>query len=198
MAQRYVVSLEEEEREQLSRLIHTGKGAARKLAHARILLRADRAMGEAWPTDEEIADSLDLSVDTVERVRRRFVEEGLDAAIERKPSARAPRLRVIDGEAEAKLIALNCGGPPEGRARWTLRLLADKLVELEIVEHVSHETVRVTLKKTNSSPGASGSGAFRPNRTRPSPARWKTCSKHTACRTTPSFPSSAWTRRASS
>lgn len=197
MAQRYVVGLEEAERENLSRLIKNGKGAARKLAHARILLHADRAAGDSWRTDEEIAAALAVSVDTVERVRRRFVEEGLEAALERRPSARAPRQRVIDGEAEAKLIALCCGSPPKGRARWALRLLADKLVELEIVEQVSHETVRVTLKKTSSSPGASGSGAFRPSTTRPSSARWRTCSKRTACRTTPRFPSSAWTKPAS-
>ena len=197
MAERYVVSLEEEERKELLRLIHTGKGAAKKLSHARILLHADQASPESRWTDKEIAAALEVSVDTVERVRRRFVEEGLEAAIERKPSVRAPRQPVIDGEAEAKLIALCCGSPPEGRARWTLRLLADKLVELEIVEQVSHETVRVTLKKTNSSPGAGGSGAYRPNITRPSSARWRTCSKHTACHTIPRFPSSAWTKPAS-
>lgn len=197
MAQRYVVSLEEDERENLARLIKNGKGAARKLAHARILLHADRATGESWWTDEEIAAALEVSVDTVERVRRRFVEEGLESALERKAAARAPRQLVIDGEAEAKLIALCCGDPPEGRARWTLRLLADKLVELEILERVSYETVRITLKKTCSSPGASGNGAFRPSTTRPSSAIWKMYSKRTACRTTPSFPSSAWTKPAS-
>jgi transposase len=198
MAQRYVVSLEEEERKELLRLIHTGKWAARKLSHARILLHADQASQESRRTDEQIAAALEVSVDTVERVRRRFVEEGLEAAMERKPSSRAPRQPVIDGEAEAKLIALCCSDPPEGRARWTLRLLADKLVELEIVEQVSHETVRVTLKKTNSNPGADGSGAFRPSTTRPSSARWKTYSKRTACRTIPRFPSSVWTKPASS
>lgn len=197
MVVRYVVSLEEEERKGLLRLIHTGKGAARKLSHARILLHADQASQESRWTDKEIAAALEVSVDTVERVRRRFVEEGLEAAIERKPSSRAPRQRVIDGEAEAKLIALGCGGPPEGRARWTLRLLADKLVELDIVEQVSYETVRVTLKKTNSSPGAGGSGAFRPSTARPSSARWRTCSKRTACRTIPRSPSFAGTKRAS-
>ena len=140
MAQHYVVQLEAEERESLSRLIHTGKGAARKLTHARILLHADQAADRPRLADEEIAAAIEVSDDTVARIRRRFVEEGLEAALERRPTARPPRARLIDGEAEAKLVAICCGGPPEGRARWTLRLLADKLVELEILESVSHET----------------------------------------------------------
>ena len=197
MARRYVVSLNPEERESLLRLIGVGKGAARKLAHARILLKADEASGQPPSTDEELAAALEVSYDTVTRVRRRFVEEGLEAALERKAAARPPRERVIDGAAEAKLVALCCGGVPEGRARWTLQLLADKLVELEIVESVSYETVRQTLKKTNSSPGSSSSGAFPPSRTPPSSVTWKTCSKRTTCPTTPSTRSSAWTKPAS-
>jgi transposase len=196
MVRRYVVSLNPEERESLLRLIGVGKGAARKLAHARILLKADEAVGPRV-TDEEIATALEVSDDTVARVRRRFVEEGLEAALERKPAARPPRERVIDGAAEAKLVALCCGAAPEGRARWTLQLLADKLVELEIVESVSYETVRQTLKKTNSSPGSSGSGAFPPSRTPPSSVTWKTCSKRITCPTTRSTRSSAWTKPAS-
>ena len=197
MAQHYVVQLEAEERESLSRLIHTGKGAARKLTHARILLHADQAADRPRLTDEEIAAAIEVSDDTVARIRRRFVEEGLEAALERRPTARPPRARLIDGEAEAKLVAICCGGPPEGRARWTLRLLADKLVELEILESVSHETVRQTLKKTNSSPGTSVNGAFRPSRTRPSSVRWKTCSTSIGGRTIQRVPSSAWTKPAS-
>jgi hypothetical protein len=197
MARRYVVSLEKEEREGLLRLVSVGKGAARKLAHARILLQADEADGRPRVPDERIAAALEVSDDTVARVRQRFVEEGLEAALERKAGARPPRARVIDGAAEAKLVALCCGGPPEGRARWTLQMLADKLVELKIVETVSYETVRQTLKKTNSSPGSSSSGAFPPSRTPPSSATWKTCSKRTTCPTTRKSRSSAWTKPAS-
>jgi hypothetical protein len=142
--------LNEQEREQLLRLIHVGKGAAQKLTHARILLKADQAHGKASVTDGQIAAAVEVSEDTVARVRRRFVEEGFEAALERKAPARPPRQRVIDGAAEAKLVALCCGSPPEGRARWNLQLLADKLVELEIVESVSRETVRQTLKKRTS------------------------------------------------
>jgi hypothetical protein len=150
MARRFVVSLNEQEREHLLRLIHVGKGAARKLAHARILLKVDQANEGPCVTDGQIAAAVEVSEDTVARVRRRFVEEGFEAALERKAAARPPRERVIDGAAEAKLVALCCGSPPEGRARWTLQLLADKLVQLEIVESVSHETVRQTLKKRTS------------------------------------------------
>jgi len=183
MARRYAVSWNPEERESLLRLISVGKGAARKLAHARILLKADEASGQPLPTDEELAATLEVSYDTVTRVRRRFVEEGLEAALERKAAVRPPRERVIDGAAEAKLVALCCGGAPEGRARWTLQLLADKLVELEIVESVSYETVRQTLKKMSSSPGSSSSGAFPPSRAPPSSVTWKTCLKRITCPT---------------
>ena len=194
---RHVVTLTSEERETLLRLVSVGKGAARKLAHTRILLKADMANGQLPATDKEIAAGLEVSDDTVARVRRRFVEDGFEAALDRRPAARAPRERIIDGAAEAQLVALCCGGPPEGRARWTLRLLAAKLVELEIVEHVCYETVRQTLKKTNSSPGSSSSGAFRPSRAPPSSAAWKTCSKRITCPTIPNSPSYAWMRPAS-
>ena len=148
---RYKVTLEPEERQQLQDLIAAGKAAARKLAHARILLKADAAEdGPAWP-DGRIAEALELSTATVERVRQRFVELGLDAALDRKQRERPPREIKLDGRAEARLIALACSAPPEGRAVWTMQLLADKLVELEVVEAVSDETVRRTLKKTTSS-----------------------------------------------
>lgn len=148
---RYKVTLTAEERQQLHDLIRAGKAAAKKLTHARILFKADAAEGgPAWP-DDRIAEALDVSTDTVGRVRRRFVEEGLEAALVRKKQARPSRERTLDGRAEARLIALACSAPPAGRKAWTLRLLADRLVELEIVEAVSHETVRRVLKKTNSS-----------------------------------------------
>jgi hypothetical protein len=146
---KYIVTLTEDERVSLSSLVSSGKAAAKRITHARILLKADAADGgPAW-RDSDIALALDVNVCTVERVRERFVEQGLEAALVRKPQDRPSRLPVFDGDAEARLIALACSHPPEGRARWTLRLLADRLVELEVVEAVSHETVRQTLKKTS-------------------------------------------------
>jgi transposase len=150
---KYKVTLTAEERNSLQELIAAGKAAAKKLTHARILLKADAASGgPAW-TDVRIAEALEVHVTMVERLRERFVEQGLDAALGRKKQDRPSRERTFDGKAEARLIALACSEPPQGRDRWTLRLLADKLVELEIVDTVSTETVRRTLKKTNSSLG---------------------------------------------
>ena len=150
---RYKVTLDAEERQHLHGLLAAGKAAARKLTHARILLKADAAEGgPAWP-DGRIAEALEVSVATIERVRQRFVEQGFDAALDRKERERPARERKLDGRAESRLIALACSSPPEGRAQWTMQLLADKLVELEVVGSVSDETVRTTLKKTRSSPG---------------------------------------------
>ena len=146
---KYRVTLTAEERQGLPDLIAAGKTAAKKLAHARILLKADAANGgPAWP-DWQIADALEVSTDTVERVRQRFVELGLDAALDRKQRERPPREIKLDGRAEARLIALACSTPPEGRVVWTMQLLADKLVELEVVDSISDETVRLALKKTS-------------------------------------------------
>jgi hypothetical protein len=150
---KYQVTLTSEERNSLQELIAAGKAAAKKLIHARILLKADAAPGAPAWTDARIADALEVHPNTVERLRERFVEQGLDAALGRKKPDRPSRARTLDGQAEARLIAVACSEPPLGRARWTLRLLADKLVELEIVDTVSTETVRRTLKKTNSSRG---------------------------------------------
>jgi transposase len=150
---KYKVTLTAEERQQLHDLIAAGKAAAQKLTHARILLKADAAVGgPAW-TDERMAEALEVSVATVERLRQRFVELGLEAALGRKKQDRPSRERKLDGRAEARLIALACSAPPEGRKEWTLRLLADRLVELEIVDTICHETVRRVLKKTRSSRG---------------------------------------------
>jgi hypothetical protein len=145
---KYLVTLTEEERASLEQLIRRGKGAARKLARARILLKADRGPGGPDWDDVTIAESLEVGVATVERVRKQFVEEGLEAALTRRKPSRVYR-RKLDGDGEAHLIALACGEAPEGRARWTLRLLADQMVALEYVDTVSHETVRQTLKKTS-------------------------------------------------
>ena len=153
MAKKYRVTLTAEERVELEALISKGKADARKLAHARVLLQADEADGAPGRTDQEVASALDLSTRTVERVRQRFVEDGLDAALVRKPQTRPSRARKLDGAAEARLIALACSAPPGGRRRWTLKLLADRLVELEIVDAVCPETVRQTLQKTTSSRG---------------------------------------------
>jgi transposase len=150
---KYKVTLTAEERNSLQDLIAAGKASAQKLAHARILLKADAAPdGPAWP-DARIAEAVEVNVTTVERVRERFVEHGLDAALDRKKQARPSRPRKLDGQAEARLVALACSEPPPGRDRWTLRLLADQLVELEVVDTVSTEAVRQVLKKTSSSRG---------------------------------------------
>ena len=155
---KYLVTLTPEERDQLTRLTSAGKASARTLTRARILLKADQAdAGAAWP-DADIAEALDCGLRTVERVRQRFVERGLEPALGRKPQDRPSRERRFDGAAEARLIALACSPPPDGRARWTLKLLADKLVELEVLDAVSDETVRRVLKKTSCSRTARSSG----------------------------------------
>jgi transposase len=153
MKKHYIVTLTTEERSYLKQIIQSGKNTARKITKARILLKADQSTnGPAW-NDPQIAQALEVSVSTIERLRKRFVEEGLEAALNRRKEV-IPRLRrKMDGHQEAQLIALVCSDPPEGRSCWSLRLLADKLVELEVVDTVSHETVRRTLKKINSNPG---------------------------------------------
>ena len=152
---KYVVRLTDVEREHLERLVRKGKAHARKLLYARILLKAD-ASKDGW-TDERIAEALEVSTATVARERRRFCEEGLEVALMPKKQGR-PRRRVLDGRAEAHLVALSCSDPPDGRKRWSMRLLADRMVELGYVESVSYETVRPTLKKTVSSHTSSASG----------------------------------------
>jgi transposase len=152
MEKRYRVTLTDEERQGLRKMVSTGKGAARKLMRARVLLLADQAGGGPGKSDPEIADALSCGRATIERVRKQFVEEGLDAVLHPKPSNRVYP-RKLDGRSEAHLIALACGAPPEGRSRWTLRLLGDRMVALGHVESLSHEAVRRTLKKTNLSLG---------------------------------------------
>lgn len=152
MKVKHRVTLTGEEREQLQAMLNRGRVLARRLMRARILLHADEGEhGPGW-TDAATAQAVQCGLRTIERVRQRFVEEGLDAALDPRPSSRVYE-RKLDGEVEAHLIALTCGEPPLGHKRWSLRLLAGQVVALGIVDAVSHETVRRTLKKTSSSPG---------------------------------------------
>ena len=165
---KYIVKLTAEERNRLDVLIQKGKAAARQLLKARILLKADASTaGEPW-SDSRIAAALDTSIDTISRTRQQLVEEGLDAALTRKHSPNSARRRIFDGAAEAKLIALACSPPPKGRKRWTLTLLETAVVELNIVERASDNTIGRTLKKTRSSRISRSSGSFRPRPTPPS------------------------------
>ena len=162
-AKRYPVLLDQEQRDTLITLTTSGTASARKLTHARILLKADAGeFGPAYP-DKAIKEALDVSLPTIQRVRKTFALEGLEAAlIPRKPS-HGSRPKKFDGEKEAHLIALACSDPPEGYACWTLRLLAEKMVELNHFSSISHESIRQVLKKTNSVPGASSSGVSHQN-----------------------------------
>ncbi len=166
----FVVQLSNEEREQLEELVKRGKlekarrpsalklekgrrPSALKLTRARILLKADQAEGSPAYTDAEIAEALDVSPKTVFNIRQKWVELGLEQTLERRPQQTPSRQPKLDGKAEAKLIACSCGPAPEGRSKWTLRMLGDKAVELGLADSISHETVRQTLKKTSSSLG---------------------------------------------
>ena len=156
MNKKYVVRLTTHQREHIEKLLRRGRAHARKLLYARILLKADANGADQW-TDERIAEASEVSTATVARERRRLCEEGLEVALMPKKPGR-PRRRVLDGRAEAHLIALSCSDPPEGRERWSMRLLADRVVELGHVGSVSYETVRRTLKKTRSRHTSSASG----------------------------------------
>ena len=145
---KYRVTLAAEEREQLRQLLARGQADVRKLKHAQILFKADEAEGSPGWSDTRIAETLDVGLATVERVRRRFIEEGFKAALSPYRGPNRVYTTKLDGEQEAHLIALACSQPPDGRARWTLRLLAERMVELKDIETLSYETVRQTLKKT--------------------------------------------------
>lgn len=153
MPKKYIVTLTDEERFELENVIRSGKAAARKLIRARILLKADSASGRKGWTDAAICRALDVSSPTVWRTRKRFVLESFEAALNSRRPGRHYK-RKLDGQQEAHLIAIACSQPPQGRQRWTLRLLRNRMVELRLVESLSHETVREVLKKTNSSPGS--------------------------------------------
>jgi|TARA_B100001971_G_C18160941_1_gene521318 transposase len=144
VSKKYVVDLTEEERKELERLIRSGKDSARRIRYAQALLKADAG----W-TDQRISEAFEMSTNTAQRLRQRFVEEGMDVALGARSRKPKPCRRKLDGEKEAHLIALACSRPPEGHTRWTLRMLADKMVQLCYVDTVSHETVRRVLKKTN-------------------------------------------------
>ena len=170
---KYRVTLDADERATLERLVAVGKGAARRLTHARILLLADTALGQER-SDADIVNALGTSVRTVERVRQRLVTEGFQAALDPKPQPPRPAKIKIKGDIEQRLIQLACSDPPQGRCHWTLQLLADELVVLGLAKSISTETVRQALKKTISNRGSSSRGASRPRPTRTTSGGWRT------------------------
>jgi len=170
---KYRVTLDADERATLGQLVAVGKGAARGLTHARILLLADTALGQAR-SDADIVDALGASVRTVERVRQRLVTEGLQVAPSPEPQPPRPAKVKIKGDIEQRLTQLACGAPPEGRCHWTLQLLADELVVLGLATSISTGTARQALEKTTSSRGPSSRGASRPRPTRTTSGGWRT------------------------
>ena len=169
MAIRYAIDLTDAERAALREILSQTKVTRSTIIHAYILLKADRSCG--W-TNADIASAYDVSTKKVEQLKKRFVEEGFDAAWYRKPVTNAHR-RKITGDEEAHVIALCCRQAPEGQERWTLRMLADKMVELDVIASVSHETIRRTLKKMNVNPGKRKNGAFHQSKMRPLSFKWK-------------------------
>ena len=193
---KYRVTLTAEERADLEQLVSCGKAAARKLTHACILLRADDSLRDER-SDEQIVAALGTSPRTVARVRKRLVTEGFLAALDHRPQPARPDKIKIRGDVEQKLVELACADPPKGRCRWTLRLLADEMVVLGLVDAISLETVRQALKKTTSSRGSSRPGVSRRTPMPSSSGGWRTCSRRTDCLTTRDTRWSASTRRAS-
>jgi DNA-binding transcriptional LysR family regulator len=170
---KYRVTLTETERADLERMVSSGKGAARKLTHARILLLADDSLGDER-SDEQIVAALGSSLRTVSRVRQQLVTEGVDVAILRRRQPPRPDKIKIKGDVEQRLITLACSDPPVGRGHWTVQLLADELVVLGLVDRIGVETVRQALKKTTSSRGSSSRGAYRRTPTPTTSGAWKT------------------------
>jgi len=167
MSPRYRVTLTKEERKELETMTRRGKTHARRFIHARALLLCDAgADGPAWNVSD-VAEALGVTSRSIEHLKKRFVEDGLEAALERKAREKPPREVIFDGAFEARLIALACSEAPEGHRRWTVRLLADKAVELSFVESVSHMTVQRVLKKTNLSLISASIGKFLPKGVRP-------------------------------
>ena len=182
MKKLYIIDLSATEREELTELVEKGTVAAYRRRHAQILLLADQGAHGPACLDREIASQVGVTPQNVERIRKRCVLEGLEAALGRRKRSRE-RATALDGEGEAQLIAIACSDPPAGRARWTLRLMADELKRRRIVQTISHETVRKVLKKTSSSRGDSKCGAFRHGRTPPLSAGWRTSCKSIPGRT---------------
>ena len=177
MMPKYRVQLSAEEREKLQSVVRKGKVAAYKRLNAQMLLKADEGeQGPAWK-DKDIAETFEVSIRTVERLRERLCCRGFGNCLERAKGA--GRKRKLDGNQEAKLVFLTCSEPPEGRVRWTLRLLADRMVELEYVDEISHESVRRLLKKTKSNPGKRRNGASLPYPALNSSATWRRCWRST-------------------
>lgn len=170
---KYRVTLTDEERAELQQMVSSGKAAARKLTHARILLLADEGHGKEH-ADEQIVAALGSSLRTVSRVRQQLVTQGMDFALLRRRQPPRPAKVKIKGDVEQRLIELACSDPPEGRCHWTLQLLADELVVLGLVDRVGIETVRKALKKTTSNPGSWKPGAFRPRPMPSSSGAWRT------------------------
>jgi len=169
MAIRYAVDLTDTERAVLREILSKNKAKRSTIINAYILVKADRICG--W-TNEDIASAYEVSTKKVEQVKKRFVEEGFEAALYRKPVTNVHR-RKITGDEEAHVIALYCSQAPEGHERWTLRMLADTMVELDLVDSVSHETIRRTLKKMHLNPGKRKNGVFRQSKMLPLSAKWK-------------------------
>lgn|SRR3990167_4075870 len=173
MEKKYIVKLTNEERAELNKILSNGNAAAKKHKIARVLLRADASSEGMSYTDADIVDEVEVSAKTVTRLRKKFVDGGLEEVFRKKFTPRYSR-RKLDGESEAKLIALCCGEAPEGRSRWTLRLLADKVVELNIVENISKDAIDRALKKTNLNLGKKKNGVSRQRRMQNLSAKWKT------------------------
>lgn len=175
----YPVRLDNEQRQRLEDIARNGRAPAKKIRHAQVLLLSDAGRAGGKMSRTQIAEALGMHVNSVDRIRKRFVLEGEAPALNRKPRPTPPTPAIIDGKAEAHLVAICCGPAPRGRTRWTLQLLADELVKRRIVTHVCAETVRKTLKKTNCSRGASNAGAS-PSATPPASSRkWSRCSTST-------------------
>jgi len=193
---KYRVALTVEERLELEQLVSIGKAAARKLTHARILLLADEWCGEAY-ADAEIVSALGTSPRTIERLRQRFVTEGLEAALDHRPQPPRPDKVKIKGNVEQRLLGLACSDPPRGRCHWTLQLLADELVVLGLVDTISTVTVWQALKKMTSSPGSSRPGVSPPRRMPSSSGAWRMCCRPICCLTIRAIPWCASMKRAS-
>jgi transposase len=190
----YPVKLNQEQRRWLETMVHTSKTSAKHYLVARVLLMSDQSQGQPGHTDGQIAEALSISRRTVIRIKQRFVQENLGVALAGSYTDERPDRRCLDGKGEAQLIHLACSQAPNGRQRWTLELLADEMVRLGYVEHISPETVRHTLKKTSSSPGSRNRGVFPSRQMRTLSTTWRMCWMCIASPTILLSPRSAWMR----